>query len=315
MRFLAIILTLVTVTVGGAGITGCKRGEEAKKVSLIPEKSTVENIPPAVTAEKIQIAVGAMISPKKTFIYYEELLDYIGEHLGQTVELVQRNTYAEVNYLIKEKKVVAAFVCSLPYVEGHRDFGMELLVVPMCYGKTEYYSYIIVHQDSNMNSFKELRGKVFAFSDPMSNSGRLAPAYMLAQMNETPDSFFREYIFTYSHDNSIKSVAKKMVDGAAVDSLIWEYENRVNPEFTSQTKIIQKSQPFGIPPVVVPVKIDPELKQRLKNIFLNIHQDEQGRQILQHLMINKFVEVDDDQYNTIRQIEDFLKTFSQKENK
>lgn len=313
MRFLAIILTFLTVIVGGAGFTGCKRGEAAKKVSLIPEKSTVENIPPVVTAEKIQIAVGAMISPKKTFIYYEELLDYIGEHLGQTVELVQRNTYTELNYLVKENKVAAAFVCSLPYVEGHRDFGMELLVAPMCYGKTEYHSYIIVHRDSDINSFKELRGKVFAFSDPMSNSGRLAPTYMLAQIKETPDAFFKEYIFTYSHDNSIKSVAEKMVDGAAVDSLIWEYENKVNPEVTSKTKVIHKSQPFGIPPVVVPAKIDPELKQRLKNIFLNIHQDEQGRQIIQHLMIDKFVEVDDGQYNTIRQIENFLKTFRQEE--
>ena len=41
-------------------------------------------------------AVAAMISPKETFGYYRQLLDYIGEKLGRDVQFIQRKTYGEI---------------------------------------------------------------------------------------------------------------------------------------------------------------------------------------------------------------------------
>jgi len=38
----------------------------------------------------------------------------------------------------------------------------------------------------------------FAFTDPVSNSGRFAPTYQLLQSGERPDTFFSRYIFTYA---------------------------------------------------------------------------------------------------------------------
>jgi phosphonate transport system substrate-binding protein len=143
---------------------------------------------------------------------------------------------------------------------------------------------------------------VFAFADPKSNSGKLVPTYMLARMNETPDSFFARYVFTYGHDQSIRSVAEKLVDGAAVDSLIWEYSAHKNPKLTDQTRIIARSDPYGIPPVVVRPGLDPELKERLKNILLSASADAEGRKILAGMMIDRFVAGDDGNYDTIRQI-------------
>jgi phosphonate transport system substrate-binding protein len=259
--------------------------------------------------DKLKIAVGAIISPAESLTFYEDIFDYIGEKLSRGVEMVQRKTYAEVNFLMKEGRIDAAFVCSRPYVEGHRDFGMELLCVPVCFGKTEYCSYFIVHKDSAIQDLKDLRGKVFAFSDPLSNSGMLIPTYTLAKMGETPESFFRGHIFTYSHDNSIRSVSEKFVDGAAVDSLIWEYLNTKEPELTSRTRIIHKSAPCGIPPLAVSPSIAPELKERLRSAFLNMHNDARGREILERVLIDRFTVIEDSAYDSIRQMEAFLKDF------
>ncbi len=187
-------------------------------------------------------------------------------------------------------------------MDGHDQFGLELLVAPQVNGKTEYYSYIIVHIDSPVTTFEGLRDKTFAFTDPQSNTGKLVPTYMLVKMNETPDSFFGKYIYSYAHDKSIKAVGDKKVDGAAVDSLIWEYYNKVRPEITSKTKIILKSSPYGIPPFVVSSGIDPETKNRLRKILLSLHEDEKGKKILKKMMIDKFVLVDDSQYNSIREM-------------
>ena len=281
---------------------GCDRSTDTPvKVSLsVGDKSEMNY--KKENNSNLRIAISAVISPKETFVLYKDLLDYISEKLDVKVDLIQRQTYEEVNNLVRDNELDLAFVCSGAYVDGHDQFGMELLVAPVAYGDVLYYSYIIVPKTSNAKSIEDLRGKIFAFTDPMSNTGKLAPTYMIGQMNENIDSFFREYIFTYSHDRSIGMVAHALVDGAAVDGLIWEYLRITDPILISQTRVINRSEPYGIPPVVVPLSLEKNLKENLRRLFLNIHTEEEGRKILEKLHIEKFVVMDDNRYDSIRKM-------------
>lgn len=284
-------------------LAGCERRQEAPlKVSLAPvEQEHAKR--PGLTPPELRIAISAVISPKETFVLYKDLLNYISEKLGMRVQLVQRETYAEVNNLVRDNQLELAFVCSGAYVDGHDQFGMELLVAPVAYGESVYYSYIIVPATSPAASLEDLRGKRFAFTDPMSNTGKLAPTSILAQLHETPESFFSSVIFTNSHDRSIEMVANNLVDGASVDSLIWEYLNGTSPALTSRTRIVKKSEPFGIPPVVVPKGLAPVLKERLRQVFLNLDREEAGREILARLKIDRFIRLEDSRYDSIRKMQ------------
>ncbi len=71
---------------------------------------------------------------------------------------------------------------------------------------------------------------------------------MLAKIEETPESFFKEYIYTYAHDKSIKAVAQGMVAGAAVDSLIWEYMNQKVPGIQRIPKLLKSQTPMVFHP-------------------------------------------------------------------
>jgi phosphonate transport system substrate-binding protein len=292
-----LLLTFYTLLCISLSFTGCSR--DAEKVSL----KEVETIAESTTDNTgMKIVVSAIISPKKTLIYYREVLDYIANELGTDVELIQRETYAEANDLVRSNEVTAAFVCSGAYIDGHKEFGMELLLAPKAYGNPFYYSYIIVPADSASKKLEDLRGKRFAFTDPMSNSGKLSPTYILAGMGETPQSFFSSVTFTYSHDKSIEAVAQNLVDGAAVDSLIWDYASVTEPEFTSKTRVIHKSPPYGIPPVVVPKGLDPEIKNRLRDVLINMHKDDKGKRILEKIRIDRFIEIEDSAYDSIREM-------------
>lgn len=287
------------------GLAACSEQDRVKTVSLESRREEQASKIPG-EGRSIRIAVGGMITPREGFAYYRRFLDYIGEKLKRNVEFVDRENYAEINKLVKKGKVDAAFVCGGPYVDGHDEFGMELLAAPRAYGDTVYYSYIIVSRDSAIKTFAGLRHKTFAFTDPLSNTGKLVPTYLLSKMNETPETFFKTYIYTQSHDKAIRAVAERIVDGAAVDSLIWEYANRTDPRFTSKTKVIKKSPPYGIPPVVVRPGLAPGLKKRLRDIFLNAHNDEQGREILKGMMIERFVVIDDRAYDSIREMKEWI---------
>ncbi len=293
-------------------LNGCSQNEDVINVDLQKKEPIKTQTVKSSKQEPLSIAVGAMITPKEGFDYYRMLLDYVGEKLNMPIKFIDKDNYAEINSLLKTGYLDAAFVCSGPYVDGHSEFGLELLAMPVAHGETVYYSYILVHADSDIADFEGLRGKNFAFTDPQSNTGKLVPTYMLAKMNETPDSFFKRNIFTYAHDKSIRAVAQKVVDGASVDSLVWEYSNIVKPELTAQTKIIHKSPPYGIPPFVVRPGLDSEIKERLKDILLNMHKDERGREILKGMQIGSFVQGNDSAYDTVREMKEWL---SSSENK
>jgi phosphonate transport system substrate-binding protein len=250
----------------------------------------------------LRVAIAAVISPKETLASYDALLRYLERRLDQPIELVQRPTYAEVNDLIRAGGIDLAFVCTYAYVLGRSDGSMELLVVPEVRGQTVYYSYLIVPATSPARSLADLRGKVFAFTDPLSNSGKLVPQYQLAQMGETPETFFQRYIYTYSHDKAIRAVAEGLVDGAAVDSLVYEYMLLKAPELATKVKVIAKSDPYGIPPVVVPPRLSSRLKDGLRNLFLHMDEDPEGRSILQELMIDRFTVIPDSAYESVRSI-------------
>lgn len=263
----------------------------------------------SVRAETLKIGVAAMISPKETNKYYADMVNYIGEKIGKKVEMVQRENYAEMDGLLEKGEVNVAFICSGPYVKNHEKFGVELLVAPQSYGKPFYHAYIIAHKDSDIKSLNDLKGKRFAFTDPKSNTGKLVPTFMVAKkFNTTPEKFFSEVIYTRSHDRSIEAVAKKLVDGASVDSLIYDYAAKKNPVYTSLTKIIEKSPPYGIPPVVVTKRTDPKLKEALRQAFLDMHKDPKGKAILDNIMVDKFIIPKDSDYNSVREMEKFIST-------
>ncbi len=263
----------------------------------------------------LHIAISAMISPEITREYFQDLMELIADRVGRRAIFSQRRTYAEINELVQSHEVDVALVCSGPYTSGHKKFGMELLAVPVVHGQTVYHSYILAQRDSSIQSFEDLRGKKFAFTDPHSNTGCLVPTYMLAKRGETPDAFFTESFFTRSHDNSIRAVADGLADGAAVDSLIWEFMNTVDPTETSRTKIIEKSPAYGIPPIVVHPDLDDNLKQRLKAAFLSIHEEQKAIPLLHRIQVDRFTEAEDTLYDSVREMQQWLDNFNNGEKK
>jgi phosphonate transport system substrate-binding protein len=274
--------------------------------NTIPVARPGERAPVQPEKPVLRVAVGAMVSPGETFVHYRQLLDYLGDRLGMNVELIQRKTYSEVNELVGDGRIDLAFICSGPYATGKAKYGFDLLATPEVQGSHFYHSYLIVNRNSSIEHLEDLKGKVFAFTDPDSHTGKLVPTHWLAEINQRPESFFGKLIYTYSHDNSILAVAKGLVDGAAVDGLIWEFYQHRNPSLTAATRVIRKSEPFGIPPVVASGSFSPELKELMRKTLLAMHEAPEGRRILAELMIDRFVASREEWYDSIRQLEQKL---------
>lgn len=281
---------------------GCSRDADYTPVDFSKtikiEKTTFSND----KAHTLKVAVSAMVSPKETFSTYRNLLGYIGDHLDYKIQLIQRKTYDEINELLLKGQIDLAFICSGPYAVGRKKYGFEALAVPVIRGEPFYQSYLIVNKNSSIKNLEGLKGGVFAMTDPASNTGAMVPRYWLAKMGEKPDTFFKNITYTYSHDNSILAVAKSLVDGAAVDGMIWEYYNARNPIYTSQTRVIKKSISFGSPPFVASKYLSLKIKEKARDLLLDMHKDPKGRSILKELMIDRFVTPKDPWYQPVREM-------------
>lgn len=261
-------------------------------------------LPAAETNQErpLLVAVSAILSPEGTIESYREFAAYLSGELGRPVEIVQRRTYAEVNDLIAQGQVDLAFICTSAYLEGAARQTMALLAAPEIAGQSVYASQLIVPVESSAQGMANLRDKSFAFTDPMSLTGRIYPTYLVQQLGSQPETFFSHVSYTYSHDRAIEAVADGVVDAAAVDSLVLAYALERDPQLAARIKIIHTSEAFGIPPVVVPAGRPVVSSARLRRILLDMDTTPAGQQVLSHLGIDRFVEIDDGAYVSARRL-------------
>ena len=297
------IILLLVVPLGFSlwALAGCGSTSNLKWISLHSTGTVGSGV--QATPIPLRMGVAAVVSPAETVKTYQALGEYLSERLGRQVEIVQRQTYAEINNLVKTGEVDFALVCNGGYVAGNRDFGMELLAVPQIEGSTSDQSLIVVLSSSQVRNLTDLRGRTFAFSDPLSFTGCLAPRYLLGRIGERPEQFFRRVIFTFSHDNSLQALLDRVVDGAAVDSVVYQQFLLRYPEHQGKFRIIARSPAAGNPPVVVNPQLEPGLKTQLKEAFLSMHKDKNGQKALGAMLVERLVPAKDSDYDPIRLME------------
>jgi phosphate/phosphite/phosphonate ABC transporter binding protein len=278
----------------------CQRADDS--VALDFNDVMVSTSPSSSDSTTLNVAISAMTSPQETYSSYKDLLGFISERTGREIQLKQRKTYKEINDLLLSGELDMAFICTGAYADKDMAGKIHLLAVPQINGKTTYQSYLIVPVNSEYESLNDLRGLPFAFTDPLSLTGCSITHYQLLQEGISSDKFFSSTIYTHGHDNSIKAVSRGMVQGANIDGLIFDYFAVRNPMMIHDVKVLDRSEPFGIPPVVVPNGIDEELENGLRVILTTMHNDELGREILSSLLIDRFTTEDDSIYNSIRSL-------------
>lgn len=213
---------------------------------------------------------------------------WLERRLKRPVLFVQRGSYREVLDLIRGGKIDFAWICGYPYVRYRRE--LRLVAVPLWRGRPYYQSYLIVPADDRKsNTLTDLRGKVFAYSDPDSNSGYLYPQYRLTTMGENPTTFFSRSFFTWGHRKVVEAVGVGLADGGAVDGYVWETLAETHPALTRATRIIERSVDLGHPPFAARPDIpEPELQQ-FRAALLGMPSDVEGAELLRLLRLDGFV--------------------------
>jgi phosphonate transport system substrate-binding protein len=245
----------------------------------------------------VRFALTAVVV-RENLNFFDRWAAWFKDKVGLSVEFLQRRSYREVMDLLEAGESDFAWICGFPFVRSQRT--VDLLLTPKYRGEPLYRSYIIAHKNAPFHSLLDLEGRIFAYSDPDSNSGFMVPRVMLTERERRPDSFFRMTFFTYSHAETIEAVAEQVAEGGAVDSYVWEHLRQIRPQLVANTKVVQESQTFGFPPIVSRRGLDGGLRERMASALLAMPDNSEGRALLGELMLDGFIKASPDLYNGIR---------------
>ena len=233
------------------------------------------------------------------FAFLNDWRGYLHARLQRPVRFVQRGSYRDVIGLVQQGQLDFAWVCGYPFVRNTRH--MRLLAVPLYRGQPRYQSYLIVPaSDRGTTSLQDLRGKVFAYSDPDSNSGYLFTLHSLLRMRESPATFFGRTFFTYGHRKVVDAVGVGLAHGGAVDGYVWDTLQLLHPELTSRTRIVERSPEFGFPPFVAANTVSAGEFAAMQSVLLHMSAAPDGRTLLRRLNLDGFVAGAPALYDSVR---------------
>jgi len=223
--------------------------------------------------------------------HFRPLVEYAARKLAPTGEIksivkVAANTDQLIE-LVERAQVDFYLESPFPTYIINRTGTGRLLLRRWKGGMSEYRGVIFTSKASRITRLEDLRGKMIAFEDPGSTSGYFLPKLLLFEKRfrvvEKPDLSAKVlggeigYIFASSEKNVVKLVSEEKVAAGAISN-----EDYASLDETSKAGLSMLAESESVPRHLVSVRRNlPEaVLNRLKEILVSMHQDDEGQKIL-----------------------------------
>ena len=263
----------------------------------------------ALAQQRLRIGLTAVILADQA-AFLARWSDYLTQRLDARVTFVSRDQYQAVHELLGNGQIDAAWTCGYPFVRFQPQ--LQLLAVPLYLGKPLYQSYLIRPRDggadaqqssgeATVRGWADMAGKVFAYSDPLSNSGWLVAQGEFAAAGISQKDLKRSF-FAHGHRNVAEAVASRLADAGSIDGYVWETMHLQGMPGAMQTEVIWKSRLHGFPPLVASAGTEPAKLNALRRSVIGMSGDEAGRSLLKSLNLDGFIAGQPSIFDSIRQL-------------
>ncbi len=224
---------------------------------------------------------------------------YLEERCSVPLRFVARESYQPVLDLLLTQRVDAAWICGYPFVLHERD--LSLLAVPSWADEPLYRSYLIRSRRlaPDIEGWRDLRDRVLAYSDPLSNSGWLVAQAQLSKAGLSAGDLRRSF-FAHGHRNVAEAVAAGLAHAGSIDGYVWETMRLQGMSAIDDTEVVWRSEEFGFPPLVTLRQPSHARVDALREALFTMPRNPEGRALLDALNLDGFVPGDASLFNSIR---------------
>ena len=227
---------------------------------------------------------------------------YLEKSLGKKIELIVTTDYSSMIEAMRHGRIDLAYFGPLSYVLAKQKSEIEPFAAIMQKGSTTYQSVIVVNTSAGINQMSDIAGKNVAFGDMASTSSHLIPKSMLAEAGLTAGKEYKEN-FVGAHDAVAMAVQNGHAQAGGLSKPIFETMVDRGLIKSDKVKVLAESKPFPQYPWTMRSNLKPELKERIRVVFLEIKDPE----VLKSFKADGFGPVTDRDYDSVRDLGKILK--------
>ena len=231
----------------------------------------------------------------------EPLTEMLTQELGVKVKGFTATNYVGVVEGLGSGQVDFGFIPPLAYVLANQESGAEVILTSLnSSGEAFYRSQFLVREDSDIESFQDIKGKIVGFVDPSSTSGYLFPgAYLVTEGIDLESDI--QYIYSGGHDKSLQLLLNGDIDLAVTFVDARDRYKEDFPEAMEKTRLLGYTENIPNISVTVSGSMEEEMKTKIQQALLNIAQDVEGKVLIKELFnMHGFVPSTDADYQVIR---------------
>jgi phosphonate transport system substrate-binding protein len=238
----------------------------------------------------------------------QPIVAILEKQLGIEVQPFVATDYTGVIEALRGNKLDIAFLTPASYVLAKNEANVRVVLKSERKGSPYYYAAIITRADSGIKTLEDLRGKTFAFGDPVSTSANVFPRKMFHERGIDPVRDFKQILYSGGHDATVLAVLNGKVDAGATyanspdnnDTAWMRYLK--NSEDVKKIRAIAFSEPIPADNLVINGNLDERIAKKIEDTFIEMSRDPKGKQMLRDLyQIDGFVPATDKDYDSVRQ--------------
>lgn len=245
--------------------------------------------------------------------------DYLSEKLGMDVEVTLATDYSTIVEAMASGKVDLRIMPPAAYVQARNLDAAEALLSSQLVAYDEdteqpledtytstFKGEVLVKADSDMESLEDLKGKKIATLSPNSASGYIYPVAEMKDLGIDPLTDC-----TLTTVNDIPSEITAVLNGQQDACFVFQGARYVfaskfsDYDLFKDLKVLYLTE-GDIPndAIAVQPSMDDELKDKIKEVFLNMADDEEGKDAMSLWGHTGYGEADEAAYDTIEEYTD-----------
>jgi phosphonate transport system substrate-binding protein len=234
----------------------------------------------------------------------QPLKRYLEQTLKKEVEIIVTTDYSSMIEAMRFGRIEVAYFGPFSYVLAKSKApNIEPFAVGVERGSPTYQSVLIATAGGPVKTLSDVRGKPFGFGDQASTSSHLAPrAHLLKKYQLDGEKDYRP-VHLGTHDAVARAVQAGQVPAGALSKPI--LTNLISKGTIDASKIVELELSAPIPnyPIVMQADLKPELKQAIRNAFLEMKDAE----VLKAFRVQAFAATNDQAYDVLRETATVLK--------
>lgn len=308
MKLVKLLTTMTVISASVILAAGCSTGANADT-----EKQTEKK-----TESKQELNVqfvptnndGSMEAKAKPFA------DYLSEKLDCDVNVTLATDYSTIVEAMASKQVDIGIMPPAAYVQARNEGAAEALLTSQlgAYDETTglpidgelsgtFKGEILVRADSDMTELADLKGKKIATLSPNSASGYIYPVAELKDIGIDPAKDC-----TLTTVNDIPSEMTAVLNGQQDACFVFQGARNVfaskfaDQDLFKELKVLYLTK-GNIPNDAIAVQpdMDSDLKEKVKEVFLNMSSDEEGQEAMALWSHKGYEEAEESTYDTVEE--------------